>query len=292
MVIPNIVFILYLHQFYSAFCNNRFDKMENTEIRSILETVKKHNHPRKRWSFLTSIEYMLDSRLYVDNMLNDLNQVEKTVSDRNCRILDFGTGCGIFAILLSKKYKEVYAIDTVDNKSQTDPNFKDTPQKQRIIWNDLEKEFGVKFSHYNGLYIPFPDNYFDAISTYAVLEHVSPEDLDIVMKELSRVLKKDGLMFVFKFPRKLSYTEHFMKLAGFGGHDLLYGDKEGRDLFLNDGFTIIRNWKSVLLFEYPGLITNLIYYPLKILDNVFCRFPLDALSHHNNFILKKLRRKV
>lgn len=40
----------------------------------------------------------------------------------------------------------------------------------------------------------FPDEYFDAISMWHVLEHVS--DLEVQLNELSRLLKKDGTLFI------------------------------------------------------------------------------------------------
>jgi len=55
----------------------------------------------------------------------------------------------------------------------------------------------------NGMPIPFPDDYFDSISAYDVLEHISRNDLGknlfiFYMNEFSRVLKVNGHgLFIF-----------------------------------------------------------------------------------------------
>ncbi len=52
----------------------------------------------------------------------------------------------------------------------------------------------VNFKVFDGKTIPFPDGYFDEVHAYDVLEHV--EDLDKVLSEVSRVLKKGGKFFI------------------------------------------------------------------------------------------------
>lgn len=44
--------------------------------------------------------------------------------------------------------------------------------------------------------LPFEDNYFDAVTMLAVFEHINSVKLDFVLKEIKRVLKKDGLLVI------------------------------------------------------------------------------------------------
>lgn len=81
-----------------------------------------------------------------------------------------------------------------------------------IDWNGLDiesspevnsrKRIDCKFHTYDGVNIPFKDEYFDVIYSKQVFEHVRyPESL---LKEVCRVLKKDGV-----FIGSLSYLEPY-----------------------------------------------------------------------------------
>lgn len=44
--------------------------------------------------------------------------------------------------------------------------------------------------------LPFPDDYFDMVSTWTVLQHVPPNVVDQAMSELQRVLRPDGSLLL------------------------------------------------------------------------------------------------
>jgi len=67
-------------------------------------------------------------------------------------------------------------------------------------------ESGVEFVTYNGINLPFPDNYCDLILCKQVLEHVQyPQEL---LKNVARVLKKGGI-----FIGSTSHLEAFHSLS-------------------------------------------------------------------------------
>ncbi len=265
------------------------------QVEDIFIVVNRINSKPCVWSYLTSIEYMLRSKLYMSYLLRDAKSVGDELKilekrkNKGLKVLDIGTGSGIFAVLLRKENKRIRleGLDAFVNTSQSDPNFHDTAKQQKSLWESLSSSYNVKFSHYDGLKIPYKDESFDIITAYAVIEHVFPPDLDRVVKEIRRVLKKDGLLFIFKCPRTLSYNEHLAKFIGIKAHDLLFSDKQVRDLFNKHQFKIIKHWRSDMVPAFPAKLTNIFYKLLKVLDHVLTASPLQIFAHHNNLVVKK-----
>lgn len=257
-------------------------------ISDIKNTIKISNEKKGIWSYLTSIEYMLSSHLYTDQLLSDALKASRYIKPKDS-ILDFGTGSGIFAVHLRSlnKSNKITAIDAQEDKSETHPNFIDSRTQQKIIWNKIGKKYKINFFHYDGRNLPFDDNTFDVITAYAVLEHVPPKDLNFVVKELTRILKKDGHLFIFRCPRTLSYAEHFAKLIGLGHHDLLYSDKDMKNIVSKSGLKFIDSWRSDMIVEFPGRITNRFYSLLKFLDILLINTPLSIFAHDVNLIFLK-----
>jgi len=88
------------------------------------------------------------------------------------RVLDFGAGGGEQAIRLQELGFEVDAVD-----------LESSPHREKRL-------FPVRC--YDGRTLPFADGHFDAVMSSNVLEHV--DDLPLVLSELARVLRPDGLM--------------------------------------------------------------------------------------------------
>lgn len=114
---------------------------------------------------------------------------KKTKKDR---ILDIG--CGFYPyFLINSKFKEKYGVDPSVNLS----SIKDTNIK--LLKLDVTKKK-----------LPFNSNYFDIVTMLAVFEHINNDKLEIVLKEIYRVLKNDGL-FIITTPAPWSdWLLHFM----------------------------------------------------------------------------------
>jgi ubiquinone/menaquinone biosynthesis C-methylase UbiE len=266
----------------------------NDYLGSVIDVVRTNNRNRGQWAYLTSIEYMLESRLYVDSLRSAAVEANKWLNNRKCNVLDFGTGSGIFAILLREFNKNavISAIDTYHDPSQKDPNFKTTFREQALIWEKFSDMFGIDFSHYDGFSIPFPDQTFDFVTACAVIEHLESKHIDAILCELTRVMTSNGLLFVFKVPRILAPAEYLAGFLGLGRHEILYSDKQVKNLFQKHDFEIIKYWKSDIVTEFPGRITNLFYPILKVLDWMGYYSPLRVFAHHNNCVLKKCSSKT
>src|SRR3989338_1185980 len=122
------------------------------------------------------------------------------------RILDLGCGNGAAALFLAKMGYETYGIDisesavTIGRKWLAD----------EVIPADL-RAGDVSEP------LPYPDGHFDAVTCYAVLDHVPMEGALRAVSEVHRVLASPGLFF--------------LTLAGAGSKKFGEGRKVGRNTF-------------------------------------------------------------
>lgn len=93
------------------------------------------------------------------------------------------------------------------------------------------------------------------------------------------MLKKDGIFFIARLPRKLSYAEHLAKILRLGHHYRLYGDKEIKKLLYENSFNIIDFAFTDIVPAYPENITNIFYPFVKIASRALLRTPLKYFAH-------------
>lgn len=102
------------------------------------------------------------------------------VALREGRILD--VGCGSFPYFLAHTYfKEKFAIDQIPLSANTASEL-----KIESFTLDLEIE----------PHLPFEDNFFEAVTLLAVVEHLDPSLMAKLFKEVYRVLKSDGMVIL------------------------------------------------------------------------------------------------
>jgi SAM-dependent methyltransferase len=99
---------------------------------------------------------------------------------REGRILD--VGCGSFPYFLAHtSFKEKFAIDQIPLSSNTASEL-----KIESFTLDLEIE----------PHLPFEDNFFEAVTLLAVVEHLDPALMAKLFKEVYRVLKPGGMVIL------------------------------------------------------------------------------------------------
>jgi 2-polyprenyl-3-methyl-5-hydroxy-6-metoxy-1,4-benzoquinol methylase len=110
------------------------------------------------------------------------------------RILDIGCGCYPL-FLTSINFAEKYGLD-----KNIEPS----------VANKMEKQGIVLINHYieKEEKLPFKENFFDVVSMLAVFEHIDPQQLVRIHREINRILKPGGI-YVMTTPA--FWTEGLLK---------------------------------------------------------------------------------
>lgn len=101
------------------------------------------------------------------------------------RILDLGCGTGRHLILLSKMGFEVYGIDASPKALEVSRQWlEEEGMYANLQLNRIEHRF------------PFGDNIFNAVISIQVIHHNLLKDIIFTIKEIERVLKRNGYIFI------------------------------------------------------------------------------------------------
>src|SRR3989344_2684555 len=150
--------------------------------------MKKHIPPL-RFNFLTkffdSFLRICMKEYKIKNEFINLAKIKK-----NDKILDLGCCTGTLLKILAKKKKttKIYGIDI--NISAL-----------KIAKNKLINTKTI-LKKYNGIKIPFEDNFFDTIFSSLVIHHIPKKDRVLIFFEIKRVLKEDGNLFILDFGKQ------------------------------------------------------------------------------------------
>ncbi len=195
------------------------------------------------------------------------------------RILDWGCGRGHIAYLLKKRGFSVTACDlespaderSADERSASEP---ENPilMEQRIDFVPLSDE--VK--------LPFQTGSFDCVTSFGVLEHVA-HDLDS-LREIRRVLKPGGVLYIVFLPYPLSWTQAVARLLGDRYHDRLYRRRRLRELARAAEFLVHALWFGQLFPKNPTPLT--LDRVLEPIDRSMCRYtPLKYFATNLEAVL-------
>ena len=144
---------------------------------------KAHTPPN---SFSNSIRFYI--RLVLDlSVVSVYRHVKIFLQKANGNLLDLGCGESPYRFLVNENIVKYFGADISDA---------DKFDYQR-----------TDITHFNGMKIPFTDNYFNYIICTEVLEHV--EDYQTLADEVYRVLKADGqALFTIPWSARYHYIPH------------------------------------------------------------------------------------
>lgn len=184
------------------------------------------------WNYKFPIKYI---------QLYRFKKIIKLMGDNHFqKLLEIGTGSGIFLPELARHTEKLYALD---KHPHTD---KITYMLERYKINNFEiSSQSVEKTNY-------PDNYFDAIVAVSVLEFV--DDINKAVTEIKRILKKDGFFYTI-CPMNSKILDFVLSF---------YTDKSPEEEFRDSRKYVIRSLEKAFYVEKKGYLTPLIgqYFPI------------------------------
>ncbi|WP_165401369.1 class I SAM-dependent methyltransferase [Herbihabitans rhizosphaerae] len=114
--------------------------------------------------------------------------VERAGLSLGDRVLDFGCGVGRLSNALAEHASEVVGIDIAESMVANAVKYNRHPDR-------------VRFVHYDGVRLPFPDESFDSVVSLIVLQHARPEVQMACLLELRRIVRPGGAL-VLQIPSR------------------------------------------------------------------------------------------
>jgi ubiquinone/menaquinone biosynthesis C-methylase UbiE len=158
-------------------------------------------------------------------------------------VLDIGCGDGATELFM-QQYFPKWKVNAIDISVRS------------IITAEKRNIDTASFSVYDGLTIPFKDESFDVVFMAGVLHHIDLTLHQTIIKEIHRVLKKEGRLYVFEHNPLNPLTKYLVKTCIF--------DKDAR--------LLRSNYTSGLLKQHQLSITDkdfIIFFPRKGLLSKF-----------------------
>jgi ubiquinone/menaquinone biosynthesis C-methylase UbiE len=184
-----------------------------------------------------------------------MNKVIKLLKkEKVSKVLDLGCGSGRHAVLLAKKGFDVYGMDVSQSGLKlTKKWLNELYLKARIKNASCYEKF------------PYKDNFFDALITVQVIHHARLKDIKTCIKEIERVVKPGGIVFITVTKNKMKHRATKVKVIAPRTYVMLDGNEKGVPHYI---------YNKKLLKEY--------FSNFKILD-----ISLDDTGHYCLLAKKK-----
>ena len=183
-----------------------------------------------------------DSFYFAEMKVRLLQDFEK---NNSLKALDIGCGDGATELFMQQYFPnwKVYAIDISERSIEE--------AKKRNLSN-------ASFAVYDGKSIPFEDGYFDLVFMAGVLHHVAFNLHHGLIKEISRVLKGGGRLYLYEHNPLNPVTKYLVKTCVFDKDAKLLHNAYASKL-LNKNKLAVKNKNFIIFFPRKGILSKLIF---------------------------------
>ena len=205
------------------------------------DTMKKMKKNPNTGDFWDTLVEKVECVFPEDYITKDrIKLIASFIPNRNIAVLDIGVGYGFLEKRLVKSNISIYGID-ISSKS---------------IFR-AKNLYGGTFVIASAKAIPFKNNFFNIVCIPEVLEHLYDFESDIVMREITRVLKIDGKLIVSVPLYDDIYPNHP------SGHVRVFTPEKLSEELYKNGFTMIKK-KYLTAFASSYFIKSFINMILRI----------------------------
>lgn len=239
--------------------------------------------------WLNGIIYVMGSEAYIESNVDDILWFQANGLSINDKIIDFGTGGGYIAHLASHVAGRVVAYeyegDWVGKEFDKKEYVNAFGFMQKMV-NELDDR-KIEFNFYQSLPLNEKNESYDGIILYAVVEHIDSDIEEKVFKELYRILKPGGFLYIAKLPRSFSFQEFIARKFKLGSHINLFTRKKIKKILKTHGFKIVKIEETGFFFNHPNKIANLLRPLTSLLECVLRYTPIAFFSHDIRIVAKK-----
>lgn len=212
------------------------------------------------------INFYLNATGYVNGIYECISKFRQ-YSKPGETVIDFGSGIGLIAFLLSKTHK-VICVEKDGQDGEQEVFLKD-----KNIQKSVYKAAGLRLSDDIGIL-------YGNIFLHGVYEHIADRQ-----KFLSRIVDGSRL-YIFRLPQKTSYSERLMK-----AHGELFSVEDTLKELVSAGFAIEEVYCSDFMpWSIPPVqnFYNMLFPIINIIDKLLLRTYLRKYAHNINIICRKV----
>ena len=164
-------------------------------------------------------------------------------SGNHVKILDLGCGDGMNAVHFENYFSnmEYFGIDV---------------SKDSIRQAEKLETQKIHFTCYNGTKIPYQNGFFDFVFIACVLHHVPQEEHEGLLRECRRVLKEDGVVYIFEHNPCNPVTRKIVDQCVFDQEAVLISKKTMCKILRRVGFENIKTAYTIF-FPRKGILNRL-----------------------------------
>ncbi|HTB52366.1 MAG TPA: class I SAM-dependent methyltransferase [Ferruginibacter sp.] len=183
-----------------------------------------------------------DSFYFVQMKVQLLQQFEKNGA---AKVLDIGCGDGATALFMQQYFPQ-WQIQGIDISSKS------------IEVATHRNLSNASFSVYNGTAISYADEIFDVIFIAGVLHHVTFSLHETIVKEIQRLLKKGGRLYLFEHNPLNPVTKYLVNTCVFDKDARLLKSSYTTKLLQQNKLAVAQK-QFIIFFPRKGMFSKLIF---------------------------------